>query len=125
MTYEELQLHESSDDLPDCRQVVIENVAVGLPTNRDAVICSTPVREPGAFDLRSLLSASKPVEQPSAILPDAPVLDLSYDHYGKPVSMMYQDTRCKVNTFRVNEETWIASLTAPNHGRLHVLFSDP
>ena len=125
MTYEELQLHESSDDLPDCRQVVIETVAVGLPTTRDVVICSTPVREPGVFDLRSLLSASKPVEPPSAILPDAPVLDLSYDQYGKPVSMMYQNTRCKVNTFRVNEETWIASLTAPNHGRLHVLVQRP
>jgi len=125
MTYEELQLHESSDELADCRQVVMENVAVGLPTNRDVVTCSTPVREPEAFDLRTLLSASKPVEPPSANLPAAPILDLRYDRHGEPVSMMYQGTRCRVNTFRVNEKTWIASLKAPNQGRLHVLVQRP
>ena len=113
MTYEELQLHESSDELTDCRQVVMEDVAVGLPTNRDVVMCSTPVREPEAFDLRTLLSASKPVEPPSANLPAAPILDLRYDQHGEPVSMMYQGTRCRVNTFHVNENTWIASLKAP------------
>ena len=125
MTYEELQLHDSSDELPDCRQVVIDTVAVGPPTHHGVLMCSTPVREPGAFDLRTLLSASKSVEPPTATVPDAPLLDLSYDHHGKPVSMMYRGTRCKVNTFRVDMTTWIASLTAPNHGRLHVLVQRP
>ena len=125
MTYEELQLHDSSDELPDCRQVVIDTVAVGPPTHHGVLMCSTPVREPGAFDLRTLLSASKSVEPPTATVPDAPLLDLSYDRHGKPVSMMYQGTRCKVNTFRVDTTTWIASLTAPNHGRLHVLVQRP